>query len=391
MLPLLTAVALLGMADSMTGSYLVLFASDEAGLSPVQIGILSSAIALGGIAASAFFGRRFDQRPTRALVIVACVAGALGYFLLPRAPVFIVLLLVGLTLVGVVGAGYPQLFSLAAVVVAGGNQQRAAPLLRSGWSLAWAVGPLVGAALLASQSYVALFDASAIALLLTAAVIATVPGPRYTHGPAVGRAREADVGTAGSPGGRSMASATVSMVLVHCAMFAGSLALPLYVTRDLRRSDGEVGLLFSACAVVEIAAAVVLAWLLPRIPVSRLVLSGIVLFVVYFMMTIAADGLPFLLVAQIARGCAIAVVGSAGIQYFQALGRRGVGSSTALFSNAVSAGSLLSGLLAGALMQWVGTTATLGVCGVLSLLAAVVFWIGRRPVLSSWSQVTRGQ
>jgi SET family sugar efflux transporter-like MFS transporter len=375
-------VALLGMADSMTGSYLVLFASDEAGLAPLQVGILSSAIALGGIAASAYLGRRFDQRPTRAFAIIVCAAGAFGYFLMPQASVFIVLLLVGLTLVGVVGAGYPQLFSLAAVVVADGNQQRAAPLLRSGWSLAWAVGPLVGAALLALQGYVALFGASAIALLLTAAVIAAVPSPRYTHGPVAATAREADAGTPGSPGGRTIASATVSMMLVHCAMFAGSLALPLYVTRDLQRPDGEVGLLFSACALVEIAAAVALVWLLPRIPVYRLVLSGIALFVVYFMMTVAAEGLPFLLVAQIARGCAIAAVGSAGIQYFQAIGRRGVGSSTALFSNAVSAGSLLSGLLAGALMQWLGTTATLSVCGVLSLLAGVVFWIGRRPVRS---------
>ncbi|WP_419707249.1 hypothetical protein [Promicromonospora sp. NFX87] len=54
-------------------------------------------------------------------------------------------------------------------------------------------------------------------------------------------------------------------------------------------------------------------------------------------------------------------------------------SGIALFSDAVGAGSLLSGLLAGALMQWLGTTATLGVCGVLSLLAGVVLWIGRRP------------
>ena len=49
-----------------------------------------------------------------------------------------------------------------------------------------------------------------------------------------------------------------------------------------------------------------------------------------------------------------------------------------LFSNAVSAGSLVSGPLAGGLMQRLGTTATLATAA-FSLVAGVAFWIGRRP------------
>ncbi len=44
---LVAAVLLLGIADSMSGPYMVLFAADRAGLSPLEIGIFSSASGLG--------------------------------------------------------------------------------------------------------------------------------------------------------------------------------------------------------------------------------------------------------------------------------------------------------------------------------------------------------
>ena len=56
--PLAAAVLLLGIADSMVGSYIVLFATDVAGLNPVQVGVLASAPAVGGIAVSWLLGRR---------------------------------------------------------------------------------------------------------------------------------------------------------------------------------------------------------------------------------------------------------------------------------------------------------------------------------------------
>lgn len=329
-------------------------------------------------------GRRFDRRPTRVYLAAACVTGAIGYALMPLAPHFLGLMLIGVIHVGAVGAGYPQLFALAQAVFAEPVRKRAIPLLRSGWSLAWAIGPLAAAGLLLVGGYGGLFQASAIALLVTAAVLCTVASPRRDEPdppePKVEREQAQAGGAGSSPPRRVIGAATVSMVLVHGAMFAGSIALPLYVTGDLARPEGEVGLLFSACAVVEIVAALVLVWLMPRIPLRALILSGLALFASYFAITVVAQGIVVLLAAQIARGAAIAVIGTAGLSYFQTLGAKGVGASTALFSNAVTAGSLASGLFAGVLMQWLGPAATLGACGALSLLAGFVFLAGRhRP------------
>ncbi|MBO0811651.1 MAG: MFS transporter [Microlunatus sp.] len=375
LLPLGAVVVLLGLADSMTGSYLVLFATNQAGLVPLQLGLLSSAIALGGIVTSAFLGRRFDRTPSRIFLIIVGVGGGIGYLLMPQTSDFVILLILGLTLVGIVGAGYPQAFALAAAVLPEDTRQRATPVLRSGWSLAWAIGPMAGAGLLVAHGYAGLFRASAIALLLTAAVVVIIVPPPRNITPDSDRVNGTDSGTAVAS--RWMiVSITAGMVLVHCAMFAGSIALPLLVTQDLGRPQTDVGLLFSACAVVEIMAALALVWLLPRTSLSLLILIGFALFVAYFILTVLAGSTTVLLLAQLARGSAIAVVGTAGIQYFQSLGT--IGAMTALFSNAGAAGSLISGILAGGLVQWLGTTGALGCCALLSVAGGLLFCIGHR-------------
>ncbi|MEQ4302303.1 MFS transporter [Plantactinospora sp. B6F1] len=147
---LATAILLLGIANSMVGSYLVLFASDEVKLSPEQVGALASAPAVGGIAVSWLLGRRFDRRPRRSYAVAVTVLGGLGLALFTWTRSFVLLIIVAATLVGCKAAAFPQLLSMARVILGDGREgQRSAPLLRSVSSLAWAIGPLIGAALLA--------------------------------------------------------------------------------------------------------------------------------------------------------------------------------------------------------------------------------------------------
>src|SRR3954471_14683533 len=117
-------------------------------------------------------------RPATDAALVA-VGGALGLSAMAVSRSFVVLIVVALTLMGALSAAFPQLFTLARVVLGDGAAgRRSAPLLRSGWSLAWAVGPLLGAAVLARSGYPALLLAAAATLLLTAALTLTVPRPR---------------------------------------------------------------------------------------------------------------------------------------------------------------------------------------------------------------------
>jgi SET family sugar efflux transporter-like MFS transporter len=372
---LATAVLLLGIGDSMAGSYLVLFLADARHLTAVQIAALVSAPGVGGIALGWLFGRGFDRRPGRTYAALAALAGALGFALLNRVTSFPLLVLFAIVLLGAGTAGYPQLFALARVALGRGTaSRRSAPLLRSAWSLAWAIGPLAGAATLAGSGYTMIFWCATAALTVAALTTLAIPRPEP---PASDPMRTSPPDP---PPRAALGLLTCGVALFFTAMFAGSVALPLYVTRTLHEGDTTVGLLFSACSAVEVVAALGLACLPERVSQPALIVAAMGAFVGYFALTAVANGLELLLAAQVARGVAITVVGAAGLRYFQDLMTAATGRATTLFANASTAGSLLSGVLAGVAIEAVGASTTLVLCGVTALLAAAAFTAGARLV-----------
>ncbi|GLW35670.1 sugar efflux transporter [Actinoplanes regularis] len=371
-LVLFVAVLLLGIADSMVNSYIVLFGADVVGLTPFQIGVWSSVFAIGGIVISWWLGRLFDHRPTRTYAVVVILLGSAGYVLLPRVSSFVVLLLMAVTVLGAMAAAFPQLFSLArAVLGEGAAGQRSGPLLRAAWSLAWAVGPLLGALVLSRGGYSWLLWTAAGVFLVSALTVLVVPRP----GP-VAVARSA-------PGGTPVLL-TVSITLFFTAMFAGGLALPLFVTRALHQEAASVGVLSSVCAAIEVVVTLGLAALPARVGQRGLIVGGFGAFVCYYALTVVSSSLLMLVIGQVLRGVAIAIVGAAGIRYFQDLLAPATGRATTLFTNACTAGLLVSGILSGLAVEHLGYRATLLLCGVLAALGGVAFALGsaRRPAES---------
>src|SRR4051794_12592587 len=225
---LLIAVLLLGLADSIVGPYLVLFGADAAHLSPWQIGVLSSVTALSGMAVSIWLARRYDRRPGRWPALVAVLAPAAGYLLLTTTTAYAALLVIAVTLLGAGLAAFPQLFALAKARLSDGGgagpprdggpgdgrfagpgdgrdagppgdgvpdgggpdgtddgrpagnrtggRGGGTPVLRSVWSLAWAVGPLVGAVTLSKFGFTGLFVVSAVLFAAVAVPLAPI-GP----------------------------------------------------------------------------------------------------------------------------------------------------------------------------------------------------------------------
>ncbi|MEV4714001.1 MFS transporter [Micromonospora sp. NPDC049374] len=366
---LLTGVFLLGIADSMVNSYIVLFGADVVGLTPLQIGVWSSVLAVGGITISWWLGRLFDRRPARAYTIVVILLGAAGYLLLSRVQSYLALLLMAATVLAAMGAAFPQLFALARAVLGEGTAgQRSAPLLRSAWSLAWAVGPLLGALVLSRGGYSWLFWVAAGVFLASALAVLGVPRPG-----------SAAVVSASS--GRVPVLLTLSVTLFFTAMFAGSLALPLFVTRVLHQQPASVGVLFSVCAAVEVVATLGLAVVPAGVSQRALILGGFGSFVCYFALTVVSSSMLLLIIGQVLRGVGIAIVGAAGIRYFQDLLAPATGRATTLYANASTAGLLVSGILAGLAVENLGYRAALLLCAVTAALGGLAFTLGsRRPV-----------
>ena len=365
-LALFAAVLLLGIADSMVNSYIVLFGADVVGLSPLQIGVWSSVFAVSGITIGWWLGRLFDRRPARTYAVAVTLLGAAGYVLLPRVSSFLVLLLMAATVLGAMGAAFPQYFALARAVLGDGVAgQRSPLLLRSAWSLAWAVGPLLGALVLSRGGYSWLMWAAAGVFLAAALTVLVVPRP----GPVAV--------TESSPGGTPVLL-TVSVTLFFAAMFAGGLALPLFVTRGLHQQPAAVGVLFSVCAAVEVVATLGLAVVPARVGQRGLILGGFASFVCYYALTVVSSGMLMLVIGQALRGVGIAIVGAAGIRYFQDLLAPATGRATTLFANAATAGLLVSGILSGLAVEHFGYRTTLLLCGVTAALGGVAFALGSR-------------
>jgi SET family sugar efflux transporter-like MFS transporter len=298
-----------------------------------------------------------------------------GYLLLTATTSYPLMLLIGALFLGAGSAAFPQLFALSRSHTDGGAGASGGgiPVLRSAWSLAWAVGPLAGGALLSWQGFTGLLLATGLGFgLVIVAVLKVKAPPPASPGP------DQEVRTARSGHMRPLVPAIVAFTLFHTAMFSGSVALPLYVTEELGRPAGEVGLMFSVCALVEIPAALGLMLLPPGVRKDRVILLGMGLFVLYFVLVVAATGVVALVLVQLARGVAIAVVGALGITYFQDQLPGAAGRSTTLFANTATAGSLVSGIAAGAVAQALGYRAALVACAVLSVLAWSLFFLARR-------------
>jgi SET family sugar efflux transporter-like MFS transporter len=370
---LLASVLLLGIADSMIGPYLVLFGADEAGLSPLQVGVFISVIAVSGIAVSTWLGRRYDRSASRWPAFVALAAPAIGYLALTTTTSYVLLLLIAVAFLGAGNAAFPQLFTLARTHLdrsAGDAARRGTPALRSVWSLAWAAGPMVGAAVLAWRGYPGL-------LTLTALAFALVALPLLLVGRTPAPAQPAATDTAGGRLTRPTLLAAASFTLFHTAMLSGSVALPLYVTRTLDRPDGDVGLLFSVCALVEVPVALSLMLLPARVRPKRVILLGMLMFVAYFLLVALSSTMPLLIGTQLVRGTALAVVGALGITYVQDLMPRATGRATTLYANTLTIGSLISGILAGATAQALGYRAALLLCAALSAIGCALLAIAR--------------
>jgi SET family sugar efflux transporter-like MFS transporter len=372
---LAVGVLLLGIADSIIGPYLVLFGADEAGLSPLQVGVFLSLISISGLAVSTWLGRRYDRSASRWPAFAAVMAPALGYLALTMTTDYSALLLIGVGLLGAGMAAFPQLFVLARTHldrVGGDASRRGTPALRSVWSLAWAVGPLIGAVTLSARGYHGL-------IMLTAFAFALVALPLLALGPTPAPPRPVVPNAADHRLTRPMLLAAAGFTSFHTAMLCGSVALPLYVTRTLARPDSDVGLLFSVCALVEIPAALGLMLVPARVAKLRMILLGMLLLSAYFLLVAISSGMPLLIGTQVARGVALAVTGALGITYMQDLMPYATGRATTMFANTVAIGSLISGVLAGATAQAVGYRGALLLCGLLSAAGCALMAGARQP------------
>jgi SET family sugar efflux transporter-like MFS transporter len=370
-LPLLAASVLVGFRDSMSLPYITLFAVERAHMGPLAVGLFLTVRAAGAIAISMAFGAWFDRRPSLRPLLVSLLAGSVGYVLQTTTSNFTLLCLIAAVPLGMGAAAFPLVFAVAKGWAAETDflpATRSIALLRASFSLAWGVGPALGAIVVREDNYNALFWVSAAFSGLAFAPFLVKP---VTAPP-----RPETVGDT-APVGLAVTLAAGSLILFSMAVGMGAVALPIAITADFAGSKLDVGLAFSVCALLEVP---VMMAIVAR-PVYFLgfkgMAAGFIALAAYFAAAALAGSAGALVWAQILRAVGIGFVSCVGISYLQDLMPNRIGAASALYGNTGQVGQLLAGLAAGAWAEVYGYHSLFWPCALVSVAGLGLLAAGR--------------
>ena len=151
-LPGFTGLALsvffLGFGVSLSGPFLALYGVQRIGMTPLLLGVFLTLNAVSAVLLSTRLARWSDRLSNRRpLVLFTLAMAAAGQAGLAAAHSFAAALLVGVLVMGLGAAAFPQLFAYARTqmsTVPGDLAERGQTVLRSMFSLAFVVGPGLG-------------------------------------------------------------------------------------------------------------------------------------------------------------------------------------------------------------------------------------------------------
>lgn len=370
------AILLTILSEAVAGSYMVLFAVERIGMSPLELSAYLTLSALAGMAISMVLGSRHDRRPTLWPVQLSLGAKGIGFVVCVQITEPWMLIATGVVLLSVGSAAFSLLFAIAKghLDAAGGDAPASGmAALRMTSSLGWAIGPALGAVLVALWGFDGVYiGATALAALAAASVLLG----RITPAAAPSQPVKVTIAVVWAA-----APAVLALTAFNTAMFMGSNAMSIVVAHQLG-TETDVGLLYSLCAAIEV---VIMGGfvLRPGLSHSRgLLLAGFACFVAFFLLVMALPTLPSFYFGQALRATAIGIVSIVGMAILQQMlpGRAGVAS--ALYGNTIGAGALLSGLATGLWANAFGYMALFAVCAALSVVGGLALLARSRKLFT---------
>lgn len=397
-LPLGAATMMLGMAMSFTVPYLPLFGVGQANLTPLKLGLFMTLIAASDVLTSAWAGKWSDKHGHhRRLLLAASIVASLGFLLLCCAQNYLTLLAIGIAFLGPGGAAMSLIFSFARTSLQFHDEAErgfALATLRMVLSMAWVFGPVVGAFVLATASFQGLFLAAAACFAICGAVIWHMCKlPDYRRDSSSADYAVDAISTLKVSSGVelpyaqavSLPAAPASQQRVWCAIGALTLiglavnamliVLPLYVVESLKGTRFDVSIMLGLCALFEIPIMLMLGMRSSTLNKLNWLASCAAVHVVFFVAISSANTVNVLTPMLALNAFVVAVTSSFGMIYMQDLMPLTPSTATALFFNTSRIGSILSGVMSGVLIAYLGYRATFLICGCLSFGALILFAI----------------
>ncbi|MEB7884728.1 sugar efflux transporter [Serratia fonticola] len=365
---------LTGIAGALQAPTLSLFLTTEVKVRPLWVGMFYTVNAIAGIIVSFLLAKRSDTRGDRRKLILVCCAMALANSLLfAFNRDYLTLITVGVLLAAIANTAMPQIFALAREYADSSAREVVmfSSVMRAQLSLAWVIGPPLSFMLALNYGFTVMFMIAAlifaVCVLLVWLILPSVP--RADVEISVDSPPIAPISAWRDPDVRLLFVA--SMLMWTCnTMYI--IDMPLYITADLGLPERLAGWLMGTAAGLEIPAMLLAGYYVKRFGKRNMMLFAVAAGVLFYAGLVLFKFQSALMVLQLFNAVFIGIIAGIGMLYFQDLMPGRPGAATTMFTNSISTGVILAGVLQGALVENFGHYA---VYYLITLLAILALWM----------------
>ncbi|MHX61397.1 MFS transporter [Escherichia coli] len=359
---------MMGVAGALQAPTLSLFLSREVGAQPFWIGLFYTVNAIAGIGVSLWLAKRSDSQGDRRKLIIFCCLMAIGNALLfAFNRHYLTLITCGVLLASLANTAMPQLFALAREYADNSAREVVmfSSVMRAQLSLAWVIGPPLAFMLALNYGFTVMFSIAAGIFTLSLVLIAFML-------PSVARVELPSENALSMQGGWQdsnvrMLFAASTLMWTCNTMYI--IDMPLWISSELGLPDKLAGFLMGTAAGLEIPAMILAGYYVKRYGKRRMMVIAVAAGVLFYTGLIFFHSRMALMTLQLFNAVFIGIVAGIGMLWFQDLMPGRAGAATTLFTNSISTGVILAGVIQGAIAQSWGHFAVYWVIAVISVVA----------------------
>ncbi|MFX0727677.1 sugar efflux transporter SetA [Escherichia coli] len=359
---------MMGVAGALQAPTLSLFLSREVGAQPFWIGLFYTVNAIAGIGVSLWLAKRSDSQGDRRKLIIFCCLMAIGNALLFAFNChYLTLITCGVLLASLANTAMPQLFALAREYADNSAREVVmfSSVMRAQLSLAWVIGPPLAFMLALNYGFTVMFSIAAGIFTLSLVLIAFML-------PSVARVELPSENALSMQGGwqdSNVRMLFVASTLMWTCNTMYIIDMPLWISSELGLPDKLAGFLMGTAAGLEIPAMILAGYYVKRYGKRRMMVIAVAAGVLFYTGLIFFHSRMALMTLQLFNAVFIGIVAGIGMLWFQDLMPGRAGAATTLFTNSISTGVILAGVIQGAIAQSWGHFAVYWVIAVISVVA----------------------
>lgn len=359
---------MMGVAGALQAPTLSLFLSREVGAQPFWIGLFYTVNAIAGIGVSLWLAKRSDSQGDRRKLIIFCCLMAIGNALLfAFNRHYLTLITCGVLLASLANTAMPQLFALAREYADNSAREVVmfSSVMRAQLSLAWVIGPPLAFMLALNYGFTVMFSIAAGIFTISLVLIAFML-------PSVARVELPSENALSMQGGwqdSNVRMLFVASTLMWTCNTMYIIDMPLWISSELGLPDKLAGFLMGTAAGLEIPAMILAGYYVKRYGKRRMMVIAVAAGVLFYTGFIFFHSRLALMTLQLFNAVFIGIVAGIGMLWFQDLMPGRAGAATTLFTNSISTGVILAGVIQGAIAQSWGHFAVYWVIAVISVVA----------------------